>query len=173
VAVSGRLKGRQWREIGERLNWCQNVRQQLLFVKVRLHAAAGRQMLWWLRLSCCSWRSHSKCLEGRFYCSLFLFIFFFTSPNMTHFRHSFTVTFSAKLRVGTRCQSKSRGAIPLSTSGTMYWRSFACNSCNSWPLYARWADQRPTGMLWPAVTPVACTPAVYANWLANYSLIWK
>jgi len=28
--------------------------------------------------------------------------------------------------------------------------------CNSWPLYARWADQR-------AVTAVACTPAVYAN----------
>jgi len=39
----------------------------------------------------------------------------------------------------------------------------ARNSCNSWPLYARSADQRPMGMLWLAVTAVACTLAVYAN----------
>jgi len=39
----------------------------------------------------------------------------------------------------------------------------AHNSCNSWPLYARSAAPARTGMLWLAVTAVACTPVVYAN----------
>jgi len=40
-----------------------------------------------------------------------------------------------------------------STKGTMDPEGSACNSCNSWPLYARCADI--AGMLWLAV---ACTP---------------